>query len=332
MCSSGQIHKLFFLVLLLQVNLSHAEEGGWIAMPGQLEENYAGKTTDEDEGKREPDPFVDSYKKTQYLGPKADGKSSYISGEDSSNYAGESLSGNTGSNIQAMGVVGIKSYRTITNDEILAKAAGQWSSSFGVGYLIDTYDYNDSNNVYDSVYKNSSEGKNYGTLLLKFREKIGGVFYLGVNTGIGFNSGKGYFIPDGTTITTPELSNITFKLYTVPLEISLGMKFNLGKYFHINLSGAPGVMGLWQHRDDRDYQDDSKNIRQIGFGYSAEAALGINVSRMFKQFGVELLSDYHCSNFSLDFFARNQSYSNFKTADFEITGVSYGVGLTFDYL
>lgn len=328
MCSSGKTPKILFALSFLLCLNSYGEDSGWIAMPGQLEDDYT-ETLKVDE--KEVDPINGSRKKSGYLGPEADGESEFLY-KKKDTYAGDDLSGSGGSNIKALGQVGTKSFQTITNDEILSKAAGQWTSSFGFAYLIDNYDYTDESNVYNSVYRNSSVGKNYGSILFKFREKVGGIFYFGVNAGAGYSSGKGFFIPDGVTISTPEVSNIEFKLYTVPVEISFGMKFNVGSIFNINVNAAGGAMGLWQSRDDRDQQDDSKNIRQIGFGYSAEGGIGINISRMYKQLGVDLLSDYQCTNFALDFFVRNQNYSNFKQADLTISGMSYGVGLTFDYL
>jgi hypothetical protein len=337
MCSNGQIPKTLLVLFFLLLNpiLSHADEeqGGWIAMPGQLEDNYGDSVASEEEIKEKDTSAFISGQGDEFLGNKDTKDSPFLTG-DTSQFVGGGKEYVGGANIQAPGIVNTKSFRTVKNEEILNRISGVWDSSFSVAYVQDTYDYKDRNGIFESVYRNGRESKNYGTLLLKFRERMASVFFYGVNLGFGFNKGNGFFIPDasGSIISSPEESNIEFKLYTVPLEVVLGLKMNLGSLLSLSLSGGPGVMGLWQHRDDREYQDDSKNIRQAGFGYCAEANLGINISRMSKQYGVDLFSAYQISNFSFDLFARNQSYSNFKQADLEISGLSFGVGLTFDYL
>lgn len=335
MCSNGQIHKILlaFSLLLLFSFQSFAEEdeGGWIAMPGQLDDNYGETVADNEKEAGDAAVFVPRLKE-KYLGDETDTKqSAFISG-DSTKFAGDSTESMFGSTIQAPGLVGTKSFKTVDNDSILSRVDGQWNSSFTFSYIQDTYDYKDRNNIFETVYRDGSQASSYGTFLLKFKDRMFSAFYYGVNLGFGYSRGKGFFIPDGVSLSTPKESNIEFKLYTVPVELALGFKTNLGSYLSFGANVAPGVMGLWQHRDDRDYQDDSKNIRQVGFGYSAEVSLGINISRISTQYGVDLLSHYKISNFSLDFFARNQSYSQFKQADLEITGMSFGVGLTFDYL
>lgn len=333
MCSNGQTLKLLLLIcFFLASTVSADESGGWIAMPGQLEENYAENSKNEDNDKKIKKSGFISPGNSEYLGGDYTKESPFFSNKENQKFAldDEELIG--GTNIQVPGVTGINSFKNIDNEKILQRAKGQWGSAFSFSYVRDSYDYKDRNGIFDSVYRDGANSKNYGTFLLKFREKIGSIFYYGVNTGFGYNTGRGFFIPDGTIIQTPTESNVEFKMYSVPLELSIGFKFNIGKYFNLNVNAAPGVMGIWQHRDDREQQDDSKNIRQIGFGYSAEAGIGINISRMSGQFGVDLLSDYKVSNMSLDIFARNQSYNNFKQADFEISGLSFGLGFTFDYL
>ena len=227
MCSNGRTHKVLLTVYLLVFSFSKsfAEEkvGGWIAMPGQLEADY-GKGLEKNEKNKKSSSVFFPIKQGPYLGDQEKQntkKSAFISGKVES-FNGDLKESAIGSSIQVPGVVGTKSFKAISNKKILERIDGKWNSSFTFSYIIDNYDYDDRNNIFDSVYREGANSSGYGTLLLKFKERLFSVFYYGSNIGFGYSRGKGFFIPDGFELTAPEESNIEFKLYTVPVEISFG--------------------------------------------------------------------------------------------------------------
>lgn len=325
MCSNGQTLKILILSFLLFSNLVFADdEGGWIALPGQIEEDQ------KIEVKEDGESHITS-KSESYLGNEVNGQSSYLKPEDNS--AAEALvPGINNSNITTPSYKSVNSYKTVSNNEIIDGIQDKWTSGFGFAYFKDTYQYDDRNGIFDATFKDGVDNSTYGTFMFQFKQKIGSIFFTKVNMGFGYSRGKGFFIPDGAELTTPEASSTEVKLYSVPLELGLGVKGNFSRYLNLALSGGGGVMGLWQHRDDRKQDADDKNIRQVGYGYFGQASLGLSLSSMSSQLGVDLLSDFQVTNFNLEFITRIQNYSNFKNTDVVISGTSYGIGLSFEYL
>ena len=90
-------------------------------------------------------------------------------------------------------------------------------------------------------------------------------------------------------------------------------------------------MGISQSRDDKERGEDEKHRRQYSFGYFGHAKAQISLSSLFHDLAFGGFSQYQMTNMYLNLEARHQSYENFQD-DISITGTSFGIGFTFEYL
>jgi len=214
------------------------------------------------------------------------------------------------------------------DDKLLSEISDVGSNSFSISYfLVDNYKITDSKDIFEKVFENGDDSISTGYLILSGTKYLyrGWVdFTSGVNLGLRFSSGNGYF--ESNTI-----SNTNFKLWSIPVDISLGMDVSLGRFIKISISGGPSAMMLSQSRDDMEQGEESKRIRQFGYGYFGNGKAMISLSNIFTRSGFSLYSERGVSQMYLTIEARYHSFGNFQD---EITneGLSYGLGLSFDYL
>ena len=327
MCSNGLILKAFYLILLLGINNLTSAYAGWIAMPGQLDSEFS----EEIKATSDEDPFI-QVKTDEFAGDQFK-----IKNENSVFFPGKNkeFKGKLGkgrdTGLRTFGTTDTKSYAEFSNEAILENIRGNWSSTMSLAYILDNYDYTDKNNIFENVYRQGSNSLNLGTIWLKFKNKIGAGFFYGIDLAVGYNRGNGLFIDSNGQVTGDE-SNTEFKLYTIPAEINLGFRTSIGKYFGASLNAGGGLMGLWQNRDDRNDNDPTKDKTQVGYGFSGEGVLHVAISEIFGQLGVDLYSDYLVTRFTLDIYTRYQNYTSFQNEDITISGQTFGLGLTFEYL
>lgn len=215
------------------------------------------------------------------------------------------------------------------NKEIFNKINNKGDSSFSFGYIMDTYEFKDSRNVFKNSYEDATGSKRGGAIHMAFDSYLTrGFFNLfwGGGFGVGFSEGKGRFAS-----TSTEESNVIFKLYYAPVDLRLGLELVPSKYFKVGLAAGPSAMGLFQSRSDKAQNDDEKYRRQVSYGYFGSAKLQISVSSMSKSFAFKNFSQSDVTNMLINFEGRVQSYENFQD-DISITGASFGLGVTFEYL
>ncbi|MBT6325107.1 MAG: hypothetical protein HOJ35_04005 [Bdellovibrionales bacterium] len=214
------------------------------------------------------------------------------------------------------------------DDRLLSEVSSRGSNSFSISYfLVDNYKITDSKDMFEQVFKNGDDSINTGYLILSGTKYLyrGWVdFTSGVNLGVSFSSGNGYF--ESNTV-----SNTNFKLWSIPVDLSLGMDVSLGRFIKVGLSGGPSAMMLLQSRDDMEQGEESKRVRQFGYGYFGTGKAMISLSNIFTSSGFSLYSERGVSQMYLTIEARYHKFGNFQD---EITneGLSYGLGLSFDYL
>ena len=90
-------------------------------------------------------------------------------------------------------------------------------------------------------------------------------------------------------------------------------------------------MGLYQSRTDLDRDNDDRYRRQISYGYFGQAKVQISVSAFFSGIAFSTYSESDMAGMYLNLEARTQSYENFQD-DISITGSTFGLGFTFEYL
>lgn len=215
------------------------------------------------------------------------------------------------------------------NREIFNKIHNKGESAFTFGYIKDEYEVKDSRNVFQNSFEDATGSKRGGAVHLSFDNYLTrGLFNVsyGLGMGVGFWEGKGRF----ANSTTQE-SNVVLKLYYAPIDFRLGLELNPSKYFKIGLSGGPSVMGLFQSRSDKNQNESDKYRRQVSYGYFGSAKLQLSMSGMSKSLAFKTFSQSDLTNMFLNFEARMQSYENFQD-DISITGASFGIGVTFEYL
>ena len=90
-------------------------------------------------------------------------------------------------------------------------------------------------------------------------------------------------------------------------------------------------MGLFTNRDDLPRGDKDKERRQVNPGYYGLANLKINFSAIFKETSYEQYTENNLTNLYLDLSVRHHKYADFQE-NLEVSGQSFGLGFSFEYL
>jgi hypothetical protein len=204
--------------------------------------------------------------------------------------------------------------------------AAHWNFSFS--YLKDNFDYKDPNGIYQKTFKESTGSTQAGYLMFSSdyfltRKLIDTT--IGINAGFGYQKGKGYF-----TGTYNE-SDTIFQLWTIPIDLSAGVEIPFSGFLKASASAGPSIMGLLQTRNDKEKGEGYKRRRQVSAGYFYEGKFQISLTDFFPKYGYSMFKDYDITKAFFDIQARYQSYANFQN-DIEISGASFGLGFTFEYL
>jgi len=174
----------------------------------------------------------------------------------------------------------------------------------------------------------NDDSKNAGLLLLSFDRyfKKGDVNWAwGFNLGASYKSGKGIFL------TSQVSSETQFILWLIPIDFAIIAEIPAGESFTFSFFGGPSIMGLMQHRSDREQGEAGKRRRQVSWGYIGGAKIKYSLGNLFSRNSFTLLSQMDISDFFLNFESRYQNYGNFQD-DITISGVSFGLGLSFEFL
>ncbi|MBI2521800.1 MAG: hypothetical protein HYV97_15400 [Bdellovibrio sp.] len=255
-----------------------------------------------------------------------------LEGETPSELEGEVAEGlnpRRHSSIRGMESVSVpQNFSNVSNPELIKKVAWKTNSAFGLSYYAaDNYEYHDSNNVYNTVFRDGTKSKNSGLLLFSSASYFARGFLdlkWGLNIGAKYNSGHGLF-PGGA------VSETRFSLWSIPVDLSLGFDIPLSRFLKFSASAGPSALGLIQSRNDRDYGEKGKHNRQVGTGYFASAQALIGLSSFFPKYGVEMYTDYGVGQTQLSFEGRMVNYQNFQD-DITVDGTSFGVGIIFEFL
>lgn len=202
------------------------------------------------------------------------------------------------------------------------------SGGINITFIKDNFSYESNNDV---ISKTISEGYKHvkgGTLHLRsdqyfYRASLLNAFW-SVGAGIGYNSGRGIFI-------NGERSTTTFKLWETPVDLSVGMEIPIYHWFKIAGSAGPSAMALFQNRNDFQSGEKGKNKIQVSYGQFANAQFKINLSGFNSDTAYDLFTNSKITNLLLNLEGRYQNYQNFQD-DIKISGTSFGIGFTFEYL
>jgi len=196
--------------------------------------------------------------------------------------------------------------------------------------LYDGNTYSDSRGVFDRTFGgDGAEWYNSVWAVLSsefylFKDPFN--FAIGGNLGAGYKSGYGVFAEN------QKKSDTKFNLLTVPLDFSVIVELNLWNWVRFEAFAGPSVMFLIQNRDDRESDEDDKTIGQLSYGYFGGGRFKLSLGQIFPETNKAMYETNDVTNYFVTFDVRYQSYGNFKQDDIEISGVSAGVGLAFEFL
>ena len=322
----------FLLSALLTPTQVYAEDFG-IAVPDQLSDSeFEDNHKDQEESDKGTSYVMGTSEPTFSKEQEETGKRSFLAGE------GAGLEVDDPSEREKLLATGYKAPHSLDNEENLVTFEGEQvygnfydsgESSFSFSYIQDAYTVNDARGVFQKSYIDAEDARRGGYLHFNFDSYINRSFlstFYGLGLGVGFSEGEGIF-----TDSTSEKSNVSFQLFTIPADLRLGMTIGRGKYFRLSVAGGPSVMGISQSRDDKVRGEDDKHRRQYSFGYFGHAKAQISLAAIFNSLSFQGFREYQMTNMYLNLEARHQSYQNFQD-DFTITGTSFGLGFTFEYL
>lgn len=220
-------------------------------------------------------------------------------------------------------------FESMDNWDKLNRVRDQAKNSLTFAALLDNYNYGGPPGVYDQLYEGSNanfinkfffQGSYQITFLKKF-------FLLssGLNLGVSYKTGKGDF-------TDGQQSETTIALWAIPVDIPLTLQIPVGSFLRIEASAGPSLMTLLQNRDDRDEGESGKDTYQLSPGYFAGGRLKINWGNIWKSSALALFNSNDVTNFFLNFDARYESYNKFSDELVKVDGISYGLGLSFEFL
>jgi hypothetical protein len=312
------------LILVWIAGCSSAENSNQF-IGGQLPDEYVETTKSAPESVYFPSEKPGEF---QTIG-KAEGQSSFLAGDGQ----GEMTEPGLLSQVKGFGVEVVGSGESLaelssnSDRALFNRVAWAGESAFSFSYFRNDFSYRDPSNIYEKTFRQSTGSIDGGSLLFSLDKYLWRGFadlYWQTNLGFGFNSGKGYFV-------TGEESDTRMSLWTLPLDLGLGIGLPLGRFARLTASGGPSAMGLYQSRSDRNSGEEDKYRRQIGTGYYANAKLQLSLSNAFIGSFFEFFRTYRVTNAFLNFEARTQSYANFQD-DIEIDGTSLGLGFSFDFI
>ncbi len=219
-------------------------------------------------------------------------------------------------------------YTDYKNNELYRRVNNASKDGFAFTYIYDDYAVEKvGSDTYEKTFRRGSGSIRGGSLhFLRDYYKRKGIVNLswGLQYGFGFNQGRGFFI-------SGEKSETRISLWTIPIDAVLKAELLMGSRFKLTAFGGPSVMGLYQTRNDRDNNEKGKRVRQVGYGYYAQGLAQFSIMNTMGVNSYDMFSEYEATNMYLNLTARFQSYGNFAD-EITISGMSFGLGFSFEYL
>ena len=208
------------------------------------------------------------------------------------------------------------------------KIYNKGENTFTFAYIDDRYSIIDPGSIFQKTFRERPNRVKMGTFHLGFdyylyRGKIS--FAYGGNLGVGMYSGHGAFIGGDKS------KKMRFNLWTVPLDFLFSVECAVWRLASLQVGGGPSIMGLYQNRTDREDGEDGKRRRQLGHGYAGFGRLKISLANILSASAFEIFKEYNITNYYLNLEARHQNYQKFRD-EIKITGTSFGIGFSFDFL
>ena len=211
----------------------------------------------------------------------------------------------------------------------MAKDFRKYSTgAMNITFIKNDFDYQSNNDIIDRTISTGAGSVKGGTLFIRHDAYLSRSSFLNthwsVGGAVGFNSGKGFFVNN-------QRSDTTFNLWEAPIDVGAGLELPLGGLFKISGTAGPSLMGLLQNRSDYGRGEKGKRKFQYSPGYFANAQVKINLSTFSDETAYTLFTTSDITNLYMNLEMRYQNYANFQD-NITISGASFGIGFTFEYL
>lgn len=202
------------------------------------------------------------------------------------------------------------------------------SGGINLTYIKNDFNYESQNDIINKTISQGYRHVKGGTLFARhdsyiFRTALLNSFWC-LGAGLGYSSGRGVFVGG-------ERSNTTFKLWEIPVDLGIGLQIPIYYWFKISGSAGPSVIALMQNRNDFQRGEKGRNKTQVSYGQFANAQFQINLTGMSTEMAYDLFTESKITNLYMNLEARYQNYQNFQD-DIKVSGASFGIGFTFEYL
>lgn len=222
---------------------------------------------------------------------------------------------------------GQKNYIDLDKTKMAKNFRKYSNGSLNIAVIKNDYIYDSTADVINRTTTTGYHSGKGGTLLIRHDDYVAksdwANLYWSAGGGVGFGTGKGFFA-DGTR------SDTTFNLWELPLEAGIGLEVPFTPWFKISGTGGPSLIGLVQDRSDFERGDKGKRKFQYSFGYFAQAQFKVNLS-LTEQTAYELFTESQLTNLYMNLEVRHVNYEDFQDP-VKISGTSFGIGFTFEYL
>jgi hypothetical protein len=220
-------------------------------------------------------------------------------------------------------------YLSLNKGEFAHSYRNQSKSAFNITYFSDSFKYQSENDIINRTIGSGYKHIKAGLLDLRSDQYMYKTFLFDVfwtaGGGLSYNSGRGYFISGATSETI-----VTF--WEIPLDIGVGLNLCAYKWFKVSGAIGPTVMILGQNRSDFQNGEKGKNKYQYSFGEFFTTQFRILFSGFSDNLSYDLFTSNQITNFSLNLEARYQNYKHFQDTSLGISGTSFGLGFTFEFL
>lgn len=221
-----------------------------------------------------------------------------------------------------------ESYLEINKKEMAADFRKQSYGGLNITFVKNDFNYASDNDIINRTIGEGYKHVKGGALYIRndryfFKSNAFNSFW-SVGAGLGYNSGRGIFV-------TGVRSQTTFKLWEMPIDAGIGAEVPIYHWFKISGAVGPSVTGLYQNRNDFANGEKGKNKMQVSYGEFANAQFKVNLSGFSDETAYDLFSSSKITNLFMNLELRYQNYANFQD-NIKISGTSFGIGFTFEYL
>lgn len=221
-----------------------------------------------------------------------------------------------------------ENYTEIDKYEMASEFRNQSSGAINITFIRNEFVYDSANDIINKTINEGYKHVKGGALYIRGDQYLFRTIFLNsfwcVGAGVGYNSGRGLFV-------NGERSETTFRLWEIPVDVGLGLEIPIYHWFKISGSLGPSATALYQNRNDFQSGEKGRNKIQVSYGQFANAQFRINLTGFSADSAYKLFADSKITNLYMNLEARYQKYQKFQDT-IKISGQSYGIGFTFEYL